>query len=68
MAVSEISRNVGLPETTMISRVRILEAEGLIARTLDNLNGKQSFVSLTDAGSCAMDSFLETLPQNVSTA
>lgn len=68
VAVSEICTSVGVPETTMIRWVTILEAEGLIARTVDNLNGGQSFVSLTDAGFCAIDSFFETLPQNVSTA
>lgn len=68
LAVSELWPQLGLPATTVTRWIKILQAEGLIASTVDHLNRWQSFVSLTDAGFLAMNSFFETLPDHVSTA
>ena len=50
----------GVPPTTALRWLRILESKGLVERCSDNLDGRRTFVSLSDRGIGAMEAFLSS--------
>ena len=50
----------GVPPTTALRWLRILEAKGLVERRNDNLDGRRTFVALSDRGVAAMEGFLSS--------
>lgn len=50
----------GVPPTTALRWLRILESKGLVERRNDNLDGRRTFVTLSDRGVTAMEAFLSS--------
>jgi len=53
--ISQLARAEGTRSQSMGAIVAVLEAQGLVDRTADSNDGRQSIVTLTDAGRRALD-------------
>ena len=53
--ISQLARAEGTRSQSMGAIVAILEAQGLVERTADSNDGRQSIVTVTDAGRRALD-------------
>lgn len=65
--VSSIGVRAGIPLTTVLRWLDILQKEGLVQRTRDPLDGRRIFISLTSNGGEAMGAYFESLPRLGST-
>lgn len=66
ISVSKLCMSAGVPLTTALRWIAKLESDGLVRREDDPLDGRRSWVELTDAGSCAMRGyFSEIRPTSV---
>ena len=61
MTVSRLTERAGVPMTTALRWIRVLEREELIDREKDRLDGRRMFLSLTDKGRSAMSAYFENL-------
>lgn len=61
LSVTSICLGSGVPSTTALRYLRILEERGYIARVSDELDKRRSFVTLTDRAREAMVSYLQAL-------
>lgn len=65
LSVSSVCLGAGVPATTALRWIGILENKGLIQRRADRLDGRRVFLLLTCAGIEAMDSFFRTVPSGM---
>ena len=61
MSVSRLTARAGVPMTTALRWIRVLEREELIDREADRLDGRRIFLSLTNKGRRAMIAYFEEL-------
>ena len=66
IAISCLGVKAGVPMTTALRWINILEKSGLIERRQDPLDGRRYFVSLSCQGLEAMTAYFETVPAGVS--
>lgn len=59
VAISELGFKTGIPQTTSLRWMNALIEKGLIERTDDQLDGRRSFVALTDEGSRTMTRYFQ---------
>jgi len=59
ISVSKLSFAAGVPATTALRWIDKLEAEGLVIRFEDPLDARRIWISLSDCGYSAMESFVE---------
>jgi DNA-binding MarR family transcriptional regulator len=59
MSVSSLGVDAGIPPTTVLRWLEILQNEGLVKRAKDPLDGRRVFVTLTDDGCEAMAAYFE---------
>lgn len=59
ISVSKLSFAAGVPATTALRWIDKLEAEGLVIRFEDPLDARRIWISLSDLGYSAMESFVE---------
>ena len=59
LSVTGAGATAGIPPTTALRWLNVLEQEGLITRTDDPLDGRRSFVSLTHEGFKALTNYFE---------
>jgi DNA-binding MarR family transcriptional regulator len=61
MTVTRLTSRAGVPMTTAIRWIAVLEREELIEREADRLDGRRIFLSLTNKGRRAMSAYFEEL-------
>jgi DNA-binding MarR family transcriptional regulator len=59
ISVSKLSFAAGVPPTTALRWIDKLDAEGLVVRFEDPLDARRVWISLSDAGYSAMETFAE---------
>jgi DNA-binding MarR family transcriptional regulator len=62
LSVSRLGERSGVPMTTALRWINTLEKEGLIQRSLDRLDGRRVFLTLSDKGERAMSAYFGDLP------
>lgn len=55
LSITRLTKLCGLPATTVLRRLGVLEEEGLVTRTGDPFDGRRIYVALSFAGSEAME-------------
>ena len=61
MTVSRLTERAGVPMTTALRWIRVLEREELIDRENDRLDGRRMFLSLTAKGRSGMSAYFDNL-------
>jgi hypothetical protein len=61
ISVSKLSFAAGVPATTALRWIDKLEAEGLVVRFEDPFDARRVWISLSDAGYSAMETFAERI-------
>lgn len=61
LTISRLVERVHVPMTTGLRWIRTLEAEGLIEREPDRLDGRRIYISLTRTGRSAMGAYFDEL-------
>ena len=54
ITISSLCIASNVPATTALRWIKVLQADGLVSRQADHLDGRRHFVALTDAGMTAM--------------
>jgi DNA-binding MarR family transcriptional regulator len=65
MAVRQVCAAANVPSTTALRWLNTLEANRLVERQADPLDGRRFFVSLTESGKRAMESFFQSIKNEV---
>lgn len=55
LSITRLTRISGIPATTVLRRLSVLESEGLLTRADDPFDARRVYVALTAAGMQAMD-------------
>jgi DNA-binding MarR family transcriptional regulator len=63
ISVSSLCIGAGVPATTALRWIRLLEGRGLVVRTDDPTDGRRVFVALSDEASNNMDSLFRANPE-----
>lgn len=66
VSVAGLGAASGVPATTSLRWVTVLEERELIVRRTDPLDGRRVFVMLTAKGSSIMREYFQTLPEGIS--
>lgn len=64
MPISALGIESGVPQTTTLRWLAVLEGRGLIARHPDRLDGRRVFISLSEAGLAAMTKLFNSIPRS----
>ena len=62
VSVTNLCGAVGVPATTALRWIKVLETEGLLMRADDPLDGRRSFIALSAAGETKMTNFFNANP------
>lgn len=62
VAVGHLCEAAGVPATTALRWISMLQNKGLIERTADPMDGRRFHLSLSSAGLCTMGSYFRTVP------
>ena len=62
LQISRLMERTGVPGTTTLRWIAVLEKEGLIQRQSDRLDARLVLLSLTDEGRKGMDAYFDMLP------
>lgn len=67
ISVSSLCGVAGVPATTALRWINVLESQGLVVRTDDPMDGRRTFVALSEVGKAKMSAFFEksSLPSPV---
>jgi DNA-binding MarR family transcriptional regulator len=61
VSVSSLCIAAGIPTTTALRRIDILESEGLIRRSEDNADGRRVLLELTPAGAEKLAEYFDSV-------
>jgi CheY-like chemotaxis protein/DNA-binding MarR family transcriptional regulator len=60
VTVTSLGAASGVPQTTALRRMDVLQSHGLIGRSEDKVDQRRTIIKLTDAGLSAVEEFFET--------